>query len=64
MLLTPTQEQVTVDRQQALIAAVLRDRLISTALQPSRRATPRPVDRIRAGLRQAVASVVTLIALW
>lgn len=58
MLITPTQVQVTVDRQQELVAAVVRDRLIAVATQPS--ATPPPVGRIRASLRQAVASLFAL----
>ena len=63
MLITPTQVQVTVDRQQDLVAAVLRDRRIAGAIQSSPAATPRSVDHIRGGLRQAVAALLALVAI-
>lgn len=60
MLITPTQIQATLDRQQDLLAEVIRDRRISAVVQPGtcgRRGLGR---RVRAGLRQAVASLVAL----
>ena len=63
MMISPTMIRVTEDRRQDLLAAMARDRLISSATQPSSSAAPRPVDRIRAGLRQAVASLIALASI-
>lgn len=62
MLITPTQVQVTLDRQQDLIAAVVRDRL-TTAATPPAPATPGPVGRIHHSLRHAVTALIALVAI-
>jgi len=63
MIVTPTQVRVTDDRRQDLLATTARARLITAATQPSPSAALRTVGRIRAGLRQAVASLVALASI-
>jgi len=63
MMITPTEVRVTEDRRQDLLAAAARARLTTPATRPAPSAAPRPVGRLRAGLRQAVASLLTLAAL-
>ena len=62
-MITPAQMQVADDRRQDLLAAAARARLVMAATQPAPSATPRPVGRVRAGLRHAVASLVALAAI-
>jgi hypothetical protein len=62
MMITPTEIRVTDDRRQDLLAAAARARIIA-APRPSHSATPRPVSRIRDGLRQAVAALVAFAAI-
>ena len=50
-------------RYDDLLAEATRTRLITAATQPSPSATRRTVGRLRAGLRQAVASLVALAAI-
>ena len=63
MITTPTQVRVTDDRRQDLLAATARARLITAATQSARSAMPRPVGRIRAGLRQASVALVALASI-
>ena len=58
MLITPTQIQVTLDRQQDLVATVVRDRLITAVIPLALPVTVRPAGRIPTSLRQAVTAVV------
>lgn len=72
MMITPTQTRVINDRRQDLLTAAAHARLI-TAATPTRvtddrrqellAATPPTVGRIRASLRQAVASLVGLASI-
>ena len=50
-------------RYDDLLAEAARTRLITTATQFSPSTTPRTLGRIRASLRQAVASLVALAAI-
>ncbi len=72
MLITPTQTRVIDDRRQDLLAAAARARFITAATQTRVTndrspdlliATPPTVSRIRANLRQAVASLVALASI-
>ena len=63
MLVTPTQVQATFDRHEDLVAAVVRDRLITAATQPLPSTMPRQVGRIRDGLRHMVAALAALAAI-
>lgn len=60
MIVTPTQIRVIENRRQDLLAATARARFIADATRPAASATPRSEGRIRASLRQAVASLVAL----
>jgi hypothetical protein len=60
-MMMPTQIRVTEDRRQALLAETARAHLIMTATRPSRSSMPRPIGRVRATLRHAVASLVALV---
>jgi len=57
-MITPTEILVTEDRRQDLLAETSRARLITGATQPAPATTPRPVARLHASLRQAVAALV------
>jgi len=63
MMITPTEVRVTEDRRHDLIAATARARLITAATHPSPSTTPRPVARLHASLRQAVAALVALASI-
>jgi hypothetical protein len=63
MMLTQSQVDAALLRYDDLLAAASRARLITAATQLAPATTPRPVGRIRAGLRQAVASLVALAAI-
>jgi len=63
MIINPTQVRVIEFRRQDALAVAASARLITAATEPSRSTTPRTVGRIRAGLHQAVASLVTLAAI-
>jgi hypothetical protein len=54
---------VRVLQNQDLARQAARVRLIKTATQPSPAVTPRPVGRIRVGLRHAVASLIALASI-
>ena len=58
-MIMPSQVQIIEDHRRDLLAYAARARLIAAA-PPSPSATPRPVGRIRAGLRHAVTSLVAL----
>ena len=58
-MITPTQVSVVAeDRRQDALAWAAHDRLAASVTRPALPATPRPASRVRAGLRQAVASLV------
>jgi hypothetical protein len=61
MLNTPTEIRVADDRRQEALAWAARARVIA-AVQPAPSVASRPVGRLRAGLRQAVAALVALAA--
>lgn len=66
MILTPTQVEVAESRcRENLFAAAAHARLVreATSTQPRHSATPRPVTRIRAGLRQAIASLAAVVSI-
>jgi hypothetical protein len=60
MIITPTEVSVIEDRRQERLAATARARLITAATQPAPATTSQKVGRIRASLREAVASLVAL----
>ncbi len=58
-MITPPQVSVVAeDRRQDALAWGARAHLIAAATRPSPPATPRALDRVRTGLRQAVAALV------
>ena len=63
-MITPTQISVVAeDRRQDALAWAARARLVAAATRPAPSARPRPVGRVRAGLRHAVASLVAFAAI-
>ncbi len=62
MMITPTQIRVTEDHRQDLLATAARARFVA-ATRPAPALAPRPVGRVRAGLRQAVAALAALAAI-
>ena len=62
-MITPAHMQVVDNRRQDLLAAAARARVNAAATQSAASAPPRPVGRVRAGLRHAVAALVALAAI-
>jgi len=63
-MITPSQFlRDTEERRQALLAEAARAHVITAATRSSRSAAPQPVDRVRAGLRHAVAALVIVASL-
>jgi hypothetical protein len=63
-MITPSQFlRDTEERRQAVLAEAARAHLVTSATRPSRSVAPRPADRIRAGLRHAVAALVIVASL-
>ena len=63
-MISPTQISfVAEDRRQDARAWAARARLATAATRPVLPATPRPAGCVRAGLRQAVASLVAFTAI-
>ncbi len=60
MIITPTAIRVAEDHRQEALAWADRARLVAAATKPSSSAAPRPVGRIRAGVRHAVAALGAL----
>ena len=63
MIITPTEVLVADDRRREAPAWAARVHRNTAATQASPSATPRPVGRIRAGLRQVVAALVALASI-
>ncbi len=62
-MITLGQIEVIEQRRQDTLAWAARARLVAEATRPMCSATRRPAGRVRAGLRQAVASLVALASM-
>lgn len=62
-MITLGQLEVIEQRRQDALAWAARTRRVTEATRPSPSATPRQAGRVRAGLRQAVASLVALASI-
>ena len=59
-MIMPTQVRITEERRRALLATTARAHVITAATLPVHSSTPRQAGRVRAGLRQTVASLIAL----
>ena len=63
MIIPPSYVDAALLRHDDHLAAAARARLVTAATRPVLPATPRPAGRVRAGLRQVVASLVAFAAI-